>query len=251
MHFAATVLLPGHLRDHAVLPVLEDALDRYDLWREVPRYRVLTRTELIDAARRELGAFRDTVYAAYLADPGAYARSHRDPVQLAHLSGATSDGGFPARLHWSEEQLHRHQIAQLGYDTEDVGADGALYSTRNPEGQWDGWLVGGRDIGRWLLREGAARSPIPSSTVYRRDAHASGPRRSDAARKSDIDPAALLQPAHTLIDLDGRWHTAASVDLIAPAADSDAALTSWVRNYQSALTDAPDDTWLVNVDYRL
>ncbi|KJR10524.1 hypothetical protein UG54_00570 [Gordonia sihwensis] len=142
--------------------MLEALLDRYDETRDVVRYQQSTREEVITAGRATIEHFRTTAYAEYLRDPETYLaaanEAHRD-----FITGESEGGGFPAQLTWTDDQVFAHE-AQW-YDPEDIDADGNIYSTSNPDGKWDWWMIGGRWAGAWTLVPGAEPPAWTPSTL--------------------------------------------------------------------------------------
>ncbi|WP_157514120.1 hypothetical protein [Nocardia concava] len=191
-HFAATVCLPGELTRSELYPHLRRVLARYDYDREVEPYIEFTKAELIAEGRRSI-----TV------------------------------SGPPDRLHWTDEQVYDHWISQ--YEPWEIGPEGETYTTRNQQGQWDGWVIRGKFDPLWVV-----------STADGRDE----PTRTDTARLREISPDSLTA-TYALVDLNGDWHQRRPV----PYWDEDpVGAEDWDRTYALLLAALPTDTWLIQVD---
>lgn len=243
-HFVLTVCLPGHLTRDAVEPALDSALARFDENRDVPRYLEYTRQELIAKGRGDIEQFRDTLYATYLADTPAYeARNEHNSAHLRYLAGTDGDGGFPARLSWSDEQVYAYETRH--YAAENIGPGGEVYSTWNPEGKWDWWVIGGRWSGYWVVRV-EAWAEVLGAEMHTDNWNGVEPVRTDMARLKVIAPESL-EPGFALLDLDGVWHERGEMGWLA-SVSHDVGDAAWRATYRSVLAALPPDTWLVNVD---
>jgi len=60
--------------------------------------------------------------------------------------------GFPLKLKWTDEEIYQDQIDY--YDKENIGEDGEVYSTYNPDSKWDWYVIGGRWRNQLKLIEG-------------------------------------------------------------------------------------------------
>jgi hypothetical protein len=262
-HFCVTVCLPGEIdEDHLELS-LHGLLDRFDENKEVPRYIEYTRDGLIAKGRKEIESYRDTVYAEYLADPAAYADRHPNIAHLKYLAGRTEsvanlpavvaqnllalrdpdDGGFPARLEWTDEQVHAHQLQF--YEPEDVRWDGAVWSTYNPDSKWDWFQIGGRWPGRWKLNAIVYPHP-PDLTQLAWCVTEREPGGVDVARLRDIAPA-TLEPSFAIVDLESVWHEKGEMGWWA-IVSNEKADDEWAQTYSRIIGELPEDTWLINVD---
>lgn len=125
----------------SVLVIGEDIAGQlvpYDEALAVPRYCKATKVQLIQQQRDEIAEYRDSTYADYLRDPAAYcARFADNPEHLAYLRDE-----FPPKLAWTDAQCY--QAAVEWEEPENIGADGEVYSTYNPQSRWDWYVIGGR-----------------------------------------------------------------------------------------------------------
>jgi hypothetical protein len=142
-HFVGAVLVPNEVTDQE--QYLAEVLEKFSEHREVDRYVEYTREQLIAKERTEIEEYRDGRYAMYLADPAGYAKEWMNPQHLAYLSAPESDqSGFAFKLTKIDDAGWLYEEATKCYDAEDIGEDGEVYSTYNPDSRWDWWVVGGR-----------------------------------------------------------------------------------------------------------
>ena len=127
-----------------------------------------------------------------------------------------------------------------------VDEGGNVISTANPDGVWDWWVVGGRFAGEWVLRPGATRALPTSPSSFGYTTQIEDPRRTDAARKGQIEPESIA-PSYAYVDLDGKWHQRGSVGWFGMAADESSA-EDWAVTFTRWFRDLPEDVWVVRID---
>lgn len=244
-HFTITVALPATTpADAEVLhKALEQALEPFDENLEVPRYVEYTREQLIEKGRKEIAAYRDGLYAQYLADPDAYRAQCRNPNHLEYLETV-----FPEKLGWTDGQVYAREIRW--YDTEDIGPDGEVYSERNPKSQWDWWVVGGRWGGNWRFNSAVDYEYIRTEPhAFGMSEGAAKPLATDCGRVGDI-AAETFESAWGYVDLEGEWHEKGSMGWwgMSDADESESGEARWKRQYLEWVASLPKDAWVVNVD---
>ncbi|MEU9806260.1 hypothetical protein [Mycobacterium sp. NPDC050853] len=232
-------MLPGTLSPDKLRDALTAALAPFDETLELPRYVEYTKQQLIDKGRREIQEYRDGLYARYLADPIKYLTDCRNPGHARYLAGESDDGGFPAKLKWSDEQVYTDGIRW--YEPEDIGTDGEVYSTSNPKATWDWWMIGGRWRDAWRLKAGAT-SGLASESSWASDAPKSG--HTDCARLTDIEPDSI-GASYALLGLDGKWVAKGDMGWFGMSRNEN---DDWPEAFKAALADIPADSWVVNVD---
>lgn len=264
-HATLTVALPGTLTKDEIQDALAAVMERYNEERPTPRYVSHTREQLIAKAREDIEDYRRHVYARYLEDPAAYrARRSDNPAHLAYLDGTGENGGFPAKLTWTDDQVHADAIRWEEED--DIGPEGEVYSTRNPDAKWDWYVIGGRWAGYWPVHpqggEAQALSspawqgrmfPLTGSDLeYAQRMDAREGTRVDVARVMDIDfdNPAEINGGHVetfaFLDSEGEWHEKA--ERWSENTD-DAVQAAWKAQYLALIAKESDNTWLVLVDY--
>lgn len=266
-HATLTVALPGTLRADEIQSALDSVLERYDENREVPRYVKYTKAEVIALGRKEIEEYRDGRYAEYLADPAAYAATCRNDKHLAYLEGTAEDGGFPARLAWTDEQVYQYETQW--YDPEDIGPEGEVYSERNPDAKWDWYVIGGRWAGYWIVHpkgdEAAALSapawqgrmfPLSGADLeYAQRMDARAGTRVDVARKMDIDfENPDINGGHletfAFLDSDGEWHEKGDMGWFG-ISHGDKEQDVWNEEYRALVAKESDNAWFVLVDFHI
>ena len=127
---------------------IEEQLAKYDENLEMPRYVKYTKEELIANEKQSIEEYKNGTYAEYLADPIAYAIACNDNEN--HLKFVSEV--FPKRLTMTDEEIY--ELATKWYDEDEIGSDGEVYSSRNPDSKWDWYEVGGRYAGRIAVKDG-------------------------------------------------------------------------------------------------
>lgn len=252
-HFTVTVALPGWLASSGKLMAdtrrrqleenLSEALAPFDENLVVERYVEYTREQLIAEGRKEIENYRTGLYAKYLEDPDGYAKE----VNPMHLKYISED--FPKRLAWTDDEVYQHQVGY--YEPEDVGADGEVYSSRNPKSQWDWWSIGGRWHGYWHVKEAPAewKSLTHPSLLLDRagvETEAADPTRTDVARVREILPESL-RPTFAYVGLDGEWTEQGQMGWWG-ITRNEKAQDEWDEQYLRWVASLPADAWLVLVD---
>ena len=126
---------------------IEEQLSKYDENLEIPRYIKYTKEELIANERESIEEYKNDTYAEYLSDPIKYAENTTNENHLKYLKEE-----FPKKLTMTDEEIY--ELAIKWYDPEDIGENGEVYSTRNPDSKWDWYEVGGRYAGRIAVKDG-------------------------------------------------------------------------------------------------
>jgi hypothetical protein len=123
----------------------ENQLEKFDENLEVERYVRYTKQQLIDRAKKYREDYKNTTYAEYLADPAKYALECRNEGHLNYVREV-----FPKELLMSDEELYLKEVS----DYEDIGENGEVYSTLNPNAKWDWYEEGGRWAGYFKTADG-------------------------------------------------------------------------------------------------
>ncbi len=126
---------------------IEEQLAKYDENLEMPRYVKYTKEELIANERQSIEEYKNDTYAEYLSDPIKYAENSTNDNHLKYLKEE-----FPKKLTMTDEEIY--ELATKWYDPEDIGENGEVYSTRNPNSKWDWYEVGGRWAGTIAVKDG-------------------------------------------------------------------------------------------------
>jgi len=136
---------------HFTVLVIGDDVDEimspFDETIKLAKYVEYTREELIAKSRQEVEDYKNWIYAEYIADPEAYAQTHKSDQHIQYL-----EVDFPKRLQWTDQEHYEEAIRW--YEPEDIGINGEVYSTRNPQGYWDWYQIGGRWAGKIIVKPG-------------------------------------------------------------------------------------------------
>lgn len=135
-HFAVLVIGEDH----------EEQLNKFYENLEMDRYVEYTKQQLIDKEKKSIEDYKNGLYAEYLEDPIKYSEGKNEN----HLNYLRED--FPKKLNLNDEEIYK--IAVKWYDPEDIGPDGEVYSTRNPQSKWDWYQIGGRYAGQITVKAG-------------------------------------------------------------------------------------------------
>lgn len=213
----------------------EEQLAPFDEHIEMPRYVQYTKEQLITKGRDEISAYRDGIYAEYLADPVGYSKGSND----AHINYVKNE--FPLKLNWNDEQIYLDAIKY--YELDQMGLDGEVFSTYNPKSKWDWFQLGGRWAGALELKDGV-KAPKPNfSWGWKEDEKTEvlNKRQADVARKKDI---ANLDTLTTFAVLkDGNWYERGEMGwwgMVSNEKDE----KEWDLKVRELLHDLPEDTLL-------
>ena len=135
---------------------IEEQLAKFDEQIQMPKYVKNTKEQLIAEEKQSIEEYKNGTYAEYLADPIGYAIACNDNEN--HLKYVSED--FPKKLEMTDEEIYQNAIKY--YEEEDLGPDGEVYSTYNPDSKWDWYEVGGRYAGRIALKENVEGYPTPN-----------------------------------------------------------------------------------------
>lgn len=143
---------------YAVLVIGDDVegqLAKFDENLEMPRYVEYTKAELIEKERQDILEYKKNYYDVYIADPEKYESECKAEAHIKYVKEE-----FIKKLTWTDEELYAE--ATRWYEPEQIGPDGEVYSTRNPQSKWDWYQTGGRYAGRLYLKEGVEKLESPN-----------------------------------------------------------------------------------------
>jgi hypothetical protein len=100
----------------------------------VPRYVKYTKAQLIEFGREKIAHYADTTYAEFLKDMEKYKSNCASTRHIEYLLNE-----FPKKLKYTDEEVYQDCIE----DPENIGEDGSIFSTSNPNGFWDYYQIGG------------------------------------------------------------------------------------------------------------
>lgn len=126
---------------------VDAALEPFDETIELAKYVEYTREQLIAKSRQKVEDYKNGLYAEYLADPVKYKAECTNDYHMRYI-----EEEFPKKLQWTDQQHYEEAICY--YEPEDIGPNGEVYSTRNPQGYWDWYQIGGRWAGAITVKPG-------------------------------------------------------------------------------------------------
>ena len=129
-HFAVAVILEDKNK-------LEKVLAPYDENLIVDRYVKYTKEELIKKEKESIESYKNSTYAEYLENPAEYKKNCKNEGHIKYL-----EEEFPKKLNWTDEEIYNHEIQF--YEKDEIGENGEIYSTYNPNSKWDWYAIGGR-----------------------------------------------------------------------------------------------------------
>jgi hypothetical protein len=139
-HFC--VLVVSNINDD-----IDELLEPYNENRTVEQYVSKTKAEVIEEAKERRDDFKNGRYAEFLADPIKYETGCTNSGHMEYIRET-----FPKILEMTDEELYQNEIKY--YDSNEIGQNGEIYSTYNPDSKWDWYQVGGRYAGMLRVKEG-------------------------------------------------------------------------------------------------
>lgn len=224
-HYTLTVALPGDIPAEELRDALNVAMDEFNEQRDVPLHR-------------DLSPYAET-FADQLAKAKAYGKECEANGKGDHTAGKT------------DAEIVEDWSGGEGFDN-----DGWPLTTRNPDGHWDWWVIGGRWGGAWYLR--GEDGPLNTDDhAFGREDRADEPNRTDNARWRDIEPESVT-PTYAWLDLNEEWHT----KWIGPTREEATGTIDYkntahwqvpedehVAGFMKFLANLPGDAWLVHIDF--
>ena len=126
---------------------IKKQLAPFDESLEIPR--TISTEELIAKSRKEVEDYKNGRYAEYLANSKKYLEEAKgNPGHCRYIVEE-----LPLKLKWTDKQ-HLESVHEW-YEPEDINEDGSVNTTYNPDSQWDWYQLGGRWIGRLVLKDNA------------------------------------------------------------------------------------------------
>jgi len=228
---------------------VEGQLLKYDENKDTPRYVSSTKEELILKGRNEIKKYKKGTYAEYLKDIKKYTDECKNPNHLKYVAEE-----FPLKLKWTDEELYQDSIKYI--EDAEIGSNGEIYSTYNPDSKWDCYSVGGRWAGSLKLKETVDKSKYPNvkfswgwSDDEKRKVMTSP--LVDIAQKRDIDFSNkdMNEFATYAVVKDGVWYEKGQMGWWGFSSETDKESDKWDKSFfDKWIKDLPDDTILTLVD---
>ena len=230
-HFCVMVIGEDH----------EKQLAPFDENLEMPRHIKATKKQLIERERQSIEKYKNSVYAEYLKDKEAYKSKCLNQKHIDYL-----ESEFPSKLNYTEEQLYAE--ATRYYEEDEIGPEGEVYSTYNPQAKWDWYTIGGRYCGSIILKDGCERMcgigfPFDLEPKHKRQLISEN--RADMAYKKDIKNWDELT-CFALVK-DGKWYEKGDMcwwGIVANEKEDEI----WEEGFKKLISNLPDDTLITIVD---
>lgn len=262
-HFS--VLVIGNNVESQLAPFKENLV--------VSRYLVHTKEQLIEKKKKEIEEYKLTTYKKFLDNPKKYKETCTNPSHIRYLQE-----DFPKKLIMSDEEIYQEEIKYE--EPEDVGENGEIYSTCNPQGYWDWYQIGGR-FSKFFVLKNSNWSTCDQATKKELDLRHIG--WNEVTSKTDEDlvkeyslfssgqhPDQWYTPeyyvrrykneetyvkhtrslcSYAVIDLNTNWHSPGKMGWFGMSSESPEEMFQWQEEYHDRfLKDLSDNTLLTIVD---
>lgn len=208
----------------------------FDENKRVERYVKHTKKQLIDNQRKE---WRD-----WLKSP-QYKELKKDPIKYAENSGIEHIEwlkSIPKLLKQTDEAVYKEAIKH--YEPDEIGKDGEVYSTYNPQSKWDWHQLGGRWTGFFKLKKGKqGTSGTPGIMTESAPVGTT-----DSALKKDIVPSSIKSTFAVLKD--GKWYERGEMGWWA-IVSNEISEKKWQTEFKKLIDKLPDDTLLSVFDLHI
>ena len=164
---------------------------------EVPRYVKYTKEELVAKGREEISKY------------------------------------YPERK-WTDKEIYMNEV--FGYEPEDIGNNGEIYSTYNPNSKWDWYSLGGRWSGSIKLKEGK-QGECGRSGIFGNEVGIDRALKGDIANFDELMPFAVVK--------DGKWYEKGEMGYWAIVFNED---KDWNSKFLKLVENLSDDTLISMYD---
>lgn len=202
----------------------EKQLKPFDENLETPRYVRYTKQQLIEKGKKRIQDYKNTTYSRFLENPGKYKADCNNQGHIDYL-----EKEFPKILEWTDDEIHEYEVTNY----EDVGLDGEVYSTFNPNSKWDWYSLGGRWSGLLKLKNGAQGKTGSPSLVMKNSVGIDQAKKGDIENLSEITTFAVLK--------DGKWHERGEMGwwgTVSNEKEED----KWKTEFDKMIQELPDET---------
>jgi hypothetical protein len=207
----------------------EEQLAPFDENLDTARYVAYTREQLIKKERESIREYNAGLYAEFLADPNGYKEKHGG--NEAHIKYLEVE--FPLMLTWTDDQIYEYAIRY--YDADEIGPNGEVYSTRNPNSKWDWYSLGGRWSGMLKVKEGATIATVGRPGVFANETGIDSALKKDILNLNDLNTFAVLK--------DGQWYERGKMCWWAIVVDEKKD-GQWDEEFKKLIADLSDETLL-------
>lgn len=219
---------------------VEELLAPFDENIEMDRYVANTKEQLIEKGRKEIKEYATKGnYAEYLKDPSKYEEGCKNEAHLNYIKNV-----FPLKLKWTDEEIYQDQIKY--YEEDEIGIEGEVYSTYNPNSEWDWYQIGGRWCGLLKLKDGAFGKTGERSWATIDDDIAED--MVDMAKVRDIDWDSMNDfTTYAVITPDGKWHSKGKMGWFGFSSESENDAELWKQTYKQNFIDTANPEWNITI----
>lgn len=203
----------------------EEQLTPFDENLETPRYVKYTKEQLIAKAKQDIERYKNNTYADFLADPEKYKAGCNNKAHIDYL-----ENDFPKKLQWTDEEIYKDEIE--GYEPDEIGPDGEVYSYRNPNSKWDWYALGGRWSGMIKLKEGS-NGKVGRPGTFGNETGIDQAKKKDIANFDELTTFALLK--------DGKWFEKGEMGWFG-AVHNGKEQEQWETELKKLVQELPDDS---------
>lgn len=197
---------------------VDELLAPYDEKIRFPHY--ISKEEIISRVRQEIQKYKDTFYANYLSDKEKYISECEND---AHIKYITVE--FPKELEWSDEECYKEGIKYES--SEDIQADGSVFSNYNPNSKWDWYSIGGR----W------------EESIITKDGD-----RCDSAQVSSIDFEQMKDfCTYSVITPNGAWYSPGKMGWWGISSETEEEYEMWRKNFKEKFLDTANPKWTLTL----
>jgi hypothetical protein len=225
-HF--TVLVVGENPEDQLAPFSENLT--------LERYVEYTRDGLIKYERDSIEKYRLGPYQEFINNPDEYTKNCKNDNHIKFLKEE-----FPLRILWTDDEVYKYAIRY--HTASDIGKDGEVYSTRNPNSKWDWCQLGGRWAGSIKVKDGIIRDQPNFSYGWDNKSikEVMSQPLTDSAIKKDI---ANIDEISTFAVLkDGVWYERGSMGWFGMVHDEKDE-NAWSQEITKLIESLPDDVLL-------
>lgn len=200
---------------------------------EMERFVQFTKQELIDLGKAEIKKYEtEGCYAEYLKNPAEY--ESKWASNLGHLDYVKNE--FPEKLKWTDEQIYLEKIQY--YEEDEIGKDGEVYSTYNPNSEWDWYQIGGRWINSLKLKDGALGIHGEQSLLAPLEEVVGN--KVDSAFVKDIDWEDEMMKdfaTYAVITADGEWYSKGQMGWWGMSSETENEAEEWRNSFKEKFID--------------
>lgn len=217
---------------------VDELLAKYDENLELPRYVSETKEDIIKRAKKEIQDYATNgYYAEYLRNPDEYIKGCSN--NKAHLNYIQNE--FPKKLTWTDEEIYQHEIRY--YEEDQIGENGEIYSTYNPNSKWDWYSIGGRWSGRLLKLKNGEVGLMGEEGAFGfngKDGYVDSALVKNIDFDKDFCTYAVVLP-------DGSWLSSGTMGWFGCSSETEDEYKAWQDNYYDNFIKNANPDWQITI----